>query len=166
MIGKYPQLMCILLLMVAAALAGQAQDQNDADNTIANSVLLNDTGNTSLNTSLNASTNMTADLIPANHTAMNNTSQNATAMNLSTLSDHAPEAVFIDEIAKTAPVVAAFASSAQASSRQEGAFLLGPSIGGLDPFHPSHILIESTKIGMPIKPMRDTGKMVFVCDIV
>jgi hypothetical protein len=161
---SYQYFMCILLLMAAITMAAQAQENNAAVNdTITNETLTN----TTLNTSLNLTLNLTAsDISSENQTAINNTVQNATALNLSTVNDRIFDAVLISELAKKAPEVAATASSIQVSSQPEGAFLLGPGIGGLDPFHPTHIEIESLKIGMPIKPLRDVGKMVFVCDIV
>jgi hypothetical protein len=157
---SHQYLIGILLLMMAITVAVQAQENNTSINeTFANDTLTNATLNTSLN--------LTASNISfENQTALNNTVQNATALNLSTVNDKILDAVPISELAKKAPEVAATASSIQVSSQPEGALLLGPCVGGLDPFHPTHVEIESQKIGMPIKPLRDVGKMVFVCDIV
>ena len=70
------------------------------------------------------------------------------------------------QIGSVAPLVAAGASSAQVASEPEGSFKIGTGVGGSDPFNPEHVEIETLKIGIPIKSMRDTGKMFFVCDIV
>ena len=98
--------------------------------------------------------------------ASNDSTINQMAQNLSTVNDKPLVAVPISEIAKIAPEVAAGASSAQASTELEDAYKLGSGVGGLDPFNPKHEEIESLKLGLPIKPMRDTSKLFFVCDIV
>jgi hypothetical protein len=69
-------------------------------------------------------------------------------------------------MAGVAPLVTAGASSAQSPSNIASSFKIGTGVGGLDPFNPKHVQLESLKMGLPIKPMRDTGKMFFVCDIV
>jgi hypothetical protein len=120
---------------------------------------MNTTGNISLNLSA-------SDISGVNYTALNNTALNGTALNLSTVNGKIPDMVLISEIAGKAPAVSATASSAQTSSQPEGAVLLGPEIGGLDPFNPTHAEINPAEIGMPIKPLRNTSDMVFVCDIV
>lgn len=158
--SHYLHVIFILLLTVGPAISIQSQDGSNQENgTIADNTLANSTGNSSLNLSA-------SNLTSANDTALNNTTQNITALNLSTLNGEIPAAVFISEMADRAPLVAATASSAQASSQPEGSVLLGPEIGGLDPFNPKHVEVEPAEIGMPIKPLRNTGDMVFVCDIV
>jgi hypothetical protein len=99
-----------------------------------------------------------------NYAVLNTTAANQTALNLSTVNNVTLDAVSITEIAKKAPEVAAGASSIQAPTKEEGALLIGK--GGWDPLHDRHKSIEPNKIGLPIKPIRDTGKMFFVCDIV
>jgi hypothetical protein len=69
-------------------------------------------------------------------------------------------------MAKTAPEVAAASSSAQVAYAPEGSLKLGSGVGGWDPSSPTHKEVSSQELGMPIKPMRDTEKMFFVCDIV
>jgi cytoskeletal protein RodZ len=157
--NHYLQVIFILLLTIGLAISVQSQDSNQENRTIAEDALANSTENSSLNLSV---PNFTS----TNDTALNNTTQNITAQNLSTLNGEIPTAVFISEIADTAPLVAATASSAQASFQPEESVLLGPEMGGLDPFNPKHVEIEPTEIGLPIKPLRNTSDMVFVCDIV
>lgn len=136
---------------------------------------LNDTALTdestigSLNRSIDESMNKSIDeTAPGNasrnYAVLNTTTVNQTALNLSTVNNVALDAVSIMEIAKKAPLVAAGASSIQAPTKEEGALLIGKD--GWDPLHDRHKSIEPSKIGLPIKPIRDTGKMFFVCDIV
>jgi len=136
---------------------------------------LNDTALTdestigSLNRSIDESMNKSIDeAAPGNasrnYAVLNTTTVNQTALNLSTVNNVALDAVSITEIAKKAPLVAAGASSIQAPTKEEGALLIGKD--GWDPLHDRHKSIEPSKIGLPIKPIRDTGKMFFVCDIV
>jgi len=99
-----------------------------------------------------------------NYAVLDTTAANQTALNLSTVNNQTLDAVSIMEIAKKAPLVAAGASSIQAPTKEEGALLIGKD--GWDPLHDRHRIIEPSKIGLPIKPIRDTGKMFFVCDIV
>ncbi len=99
-----------------------------------------------------------------NYAVLNTTAANQTALNLSTVNNVTLDAVSITEIAKKAPLVAAGASSIQAPTKEEGALLIGKD--GWDPLHDRHKSIEPSRIGLPIKPIRDTGKMFFMCDIV
>ena len=89
-----------------------------------------------------------------------------TAQNLSTVNGQPIVVASISELAGVAPMVAAGASSAQVASEPAGSFKIGTGVGGSDPFNPEHVEIETLKLGIPIKSMRDTGKMFFVCDIV
>ena len=123
----------------------------------------------SMNKSMDGSVNKSIDEAAPrnasrNYAVLNRTSANQTALNLSTINNVTLDAVSITEIAKKAPEVAAGASSIQAPTKEEGALLIGK--GGWDPLHDRHESIEPNKIGLPIKPLRDTGKMFFVCDIV
>jgi hypothetical protein len=125
--------------------------------------------NKSMNKSIDESMNKSNDeVVPRNasrnYAVLNKTTANQTALNLSTMNNVTLEAVSIAEIAKNAPEVAAGASSIQAPTKEEGALLIGKD--GWDPLHDRHKSIEPSKIGFPIKPIRDTGKMFFVCDIV
>jgi hypothetical protein len=172
---KYIYLTSIMFLMMAATVAVPAQELNALET----SATLN-------NTTSDADVNITAqNSTPANVTdpdniivesALNNASLSNAAsndsiisqmvQNLSTVNDKPLVAVPIREIAEIAPEVAAVASSAQASTEREDAYRLGAGVGGLDPFNPKHEEIESLNLGLPIKPMRDTSKLFFVCDIV
>jgi hypothetical protein len=121
--------------------------------------------NDSLNESMNKSIDEAAPgNASRNYAILNTTAANQTALNLSTINNVTLDAVSITEIAKKAPEVAAGASSIQAPTKEEGALLIGKD--GWDPLHDRHKSIEPSKIGLPIKPIRDTGKMFFVCDIV
>jgi hypothetical protein len=91
---------------------------------------------------------------------------NNTSRNLSTMNGQPIAVASISEIAGNAPVSNAGASSARVSGNKAGSFKIGTSVGGTDPFDPEHVEIETLKLGIPIKSMRDTGKMFFVCDIV
>jgi len=128
---------------------------------------LNDTASTneSINKSMNKSIDEAAPRNASrNYAVLNTTAANQTALNLSTINNVTLDAVSITEIAKKAPEVAAGASSIQAPTKEEGALLIGKD--GWDPLHDRHKSIEPSKIGLPIKPLRETGKMFFVCDIV
>jgi hypothetical protein len=123
----------------------------------------------SMNKSMDGSVNKSIDEAAPrnaspNYAVLNTTTANQTALNLSTVNNVTLEVVSIAEIAKNAPEVAAGASSIQAPTKEEGALLIGKD--GWDPLHDRHKSIEPSKIGLPIKPIRDTGKMFFVCDIV
>jgi hypothetical protein len=109
----------------------------------------------------------------ANNTTLNNTTAALnigaainTAQNLSTVNGQPVVVANISEMAGVAPLVTAGASSAQSASELAGSFKIGTGVGGSDPFNPQHVEIETLKLGIPIKSMRDTGKMFFVCDIV
>jgi hypothetical protein len=95
-----------------------------------------------------------------------NASANNTTLNLSTVNGQPVVVAAISELAGVAPLVAAGASSAQVAGEPEGSFKIGTGVGGSDPFNPEHVKVETLKLGIPIKSMRDTGKMFFVCDIV
>jgi hypothetical protein len=111
-------------------------------------------------------TNATANNTTLNSTILNNTTESHDAQNLSTVNGKPTVVADISEMAGVAPLVTAGASSAQSASKIESSFKIGTGVGGLDPFNPEHVKLESLKLGIPIKEMRDTGKMFFVCDIV
>jgi hypothetical protein len=137
----------ILILAMAATSAVTAQETNA---TTLNSTILNNT--TPANDSKDAALNIGA----AIHTAQN----------LSTVNGQPIVVADISEMAGVAPMVTAGASSAQSASELAGSFKIGKGVGGSDPFNPEHVVIDTLKLGIPIKAMRDTGKMYFVCDIV
>jgi hypothetical protein len=153
----------ILVLAMAATFAVTAQESN----AIANNTTMN---NTTLD---NASVGI-ANPTGQNSTQINGSADSAlnigaasnTAQNLSTVNGQPVVVADISEIAGVAPLVAAGASSAQSARELAGSFKIGTGVGGSDPFNPAHVKIEALKLGIPIKSMRDTGKMFFVCDIV
>lgn len=120
---------------------------------------LNATNNNSTSDALNGSISNDAQMI--------NTSEELNqTLNLSTINEKPLDLVSISNIAKKAPDLAATASSSQIAVEPVGSMRIGNAIGGWNPFNPQHKIINSTKLGLPIKPMRDTEKMFFVCDIV
>lgn len=180
---------CLLAMMMAVTITSLAQDNNTTANLTANSTVLNASTNASLNSSLNASliiaptsaangndssttaalNNTTAIALGnelPNKTVVVDTGLNQTTKNLSTVDNATIVTAPISEMAKTAPEVAAAASSVQVAYAPEGALKLGSSVGGWDPLSPAHKEIETQELGIPIKPMRDTERMFFVCDIV
>ena len=176
---------CMLAMMMAVTITSLAQDNNSTANLTANSTALNVSLNTSLNASLiiappsvaygndsNATTalNNTTAIALGNaspkKTVIVDTGLNQTTKNLSTVDNATIVAAPISEMAKTAPEVAAAASSVQVAYAPEGALKLGSGVGGWDPLSPTHREVKTQELGIPIKPMRDTERMYFVCDIV
>jgi hypothetical protein len=141
----------ILILAMAATFAVSAQETDaTANNATLNSTILNNT------TSANDSEDTALNIGAAIHTAQN----------LSTVNGQPIVVADISEMAGVAPMVTAGASSAQSASELAGSFKIGNGVGGRDPFNPEHVKIDTLKLGIPIKAIRDTGKMYFVCDIV
>ncbi len=148
---QFVYLASILVLAMTASFAVTAQQTNaTANNTTLNGTIMNNT------TIANVPDDATLDIEAENHDAQN----------LSTVNGKPNLVADISEMAGVAPLVAAGASSAQSASELANSFKIGTGVGGLDPFNPEHLKVESMKLGIPIKPMRDTGKMFFVCDIV
>jgi hypothetical protein len=151
MIKSFIYLSGILILFMAAAFAANAQDTNATQN------------NNTLNSTIMNNTTIAA--APAEE-AMNVGEESHGSQNLSTVNGKQTTVADISGMAGVAPLVTAGASSAQSPSNIASSFKIGTGVGGLDPFNPKHVQLESLKMGLPIKPMRDTGKMFFVCDIV
>ena len=172
----YIYLTSIMFLMMVTTVAVPAQELNaleniDALNNTTSNAYVNITTQNSTPTNVTNPENIVVESAFNNSSLINATASNESttsqvAQNLSTVNDKPLFAVPIHEIAKIAPEVAAGASSAQASTEREDAYKLGAGVGGLDPFNPKHEEIESLEVGLPIKPMRDTSKLFFVCDIV
>jgi hypothetical protein len=97
---------------------------------------------------------------------LDNSTLNQSSRNLSTVNGERSVTVPISDIAKNSPEVAARASSAQISTELAGAYRLGSGLSGLDPFNPKHAKVDSLVLGMKTKPIRDTSKLFFICDIV
>lgn len=156
-----------ILILALAAAAGSAQEINATDdnatvnNTTVNSTTIDDSAAGTQNaTALDSEeTGENANLINLDVAA-------AGARNLSTASTKSAEVAPISQMAGIAPLVAAGASSIQVARAPEDSFMIGTGVGGIDQFNPEHMEIEPLSLGIPIKPMRDTGKMFFVCDIV
>jgi hypothetical protein len=172
---------CILAMMMAVAITSLAQDNNSTANLTANSTALNASLNASLTiappsaangnygiatTALNNTTAIALGNASPKKTVIVDTGLNQTTKNLSTVDNATITVAPISELAKTAPEVAAAASSVQVAYAPEGALKLGSGVGGRDPSSPTHKEVSSQELGIPIKPMRDTEKMFFVCDIV
>jgi hypothetical protein len=158
----------ILAVAMAASIAVTAQESNTTANNVAlNNTTLNDT---ILDNATVGVVNTTAqNSTPANGSAdvvLNIGAASHTTQNLSTVNGQPIVVAPISELAGVAPLVAAGASSAQVASEPEGSFKIGTGVGGSDPFNREQVEIETLKLGIPIKSMRDTGKMFFVCNIV
>lgn len=148
---QFVYLASILVLAMTATFAVTAQQTNaTANNTTLNGTIMNNT--TIVNVPEDA--------------ALDTGAENHDAQNLSTVNGKPTVVADISGMAGVAPLVAAGASSAQSAGEVASSFKIGTGVGGLDPFNPEHLKVESLKLGIPIKEMRDTGKMFFVCDIV
>ena len=151
MIKSFIYLAGILILFITAAFAANAQDINAMqNNSTSNSTIMN-------NTTIAA---------PPAEEAMILGEESRDSQNLSTVNGKQTTVADISGMAGVAPQVAAGASSAQSPSNIASSFKIGTGVGGQDPFNPKHLQLDSLKLGLPIKPMRDTEKMFFVCDIV
>ena len=172
---------CMLAMMMAVTITSLAQDNNTTANLTANSTALNASLNASLiiappsvasgndgiaTTALNNTTAIALGNASPKKTVIVDTGLNQTTKNLSTVDNATITVAPISEMAKTAPEVAAAASSVQVAYAPEGALKLGSGIDGWDPSSPTHKEVNTQELGMAIKPMRDTEKMFFVCDIV
>jgi hypothetical protein len=165
---QFIYLTSILVLAMAASIAATAQESNAiANNTALKNTTLN---NTILENAVVAIANPTGQKsTPVNgsaEAALNIGAESHTTQNLSTVNGRPIVVADISKMGGVAPLVAAGASSAQSASEVAGSFKIGTGVGGLDPFNPKHVEIETLKLGIPIKAMQDTGKIYFVCDIV
>jgi hypothetical protein len=145
---------CLLSLVVVAVVP--ATFAQESINATLNNTTLNDT----------ALNNTTLNNITLSSAAVNQTVLEETALNLSVINNAAVEVAPISDMAKVAPEVAATASAVQVATDPEGVFKLGEGVGGRDLFEVKDKEVTTMEIGMPIKSLRDVGKMVFVCDIV
>jgi hypothetical protein len=166
----------ILALIIAITITSLAQDNNTTMNSTANNTTLNASliiapPSVAQNSTASTASNNTTTITALGNTSPRKTvsvdkSLNQTARNLSTVNNATLVVAPITEMAKKAPEVAAAASSVQVAYAPEGALKLGSNVGGWNPFTPTHKEVESQELGTIIKPMRDTEKMFFVCDIV
>jgi hypothetical protein len=150
----------ILVLMLAASLAVPAQESSDSLNsTINNSTLQN---NTTVNDTAPAAAVSSGSPVPLG----DNGASSGSAQNLSTVNGRQISSLPISQMAGAAPLVAAGASSAQVAGEQSNSYKIGEVAGGIDIFNPEHVEVEPLTLGIETKPIRDVGKMFFVCDIV
>ncbi len=145
----------ILALIMLAAIAGSA---NYVDNMVNSSTHKNTTQNASypIPQEILALNGTAPDLSPSegpsNNTTSNSMASNQTNLKLSMADNQSFALVPIGKNAKTASEVAA--SYAQFFAKPEGPIGLGISAK------------NGTKFGRPVLPVRDTERIVFVCDIV
>jgi hypothetical protein len=160
---QFIYLTSILVLAMAASIAATAQESNaTANNTTLNNTTL-DNAAVSIDSPTGQNSTQVNDSADA---ALNIGAASHTTQNLSTVNDKPVVVADISEMAGVAPMVTAGASSAQAASEPASSFKIGTGVGGLDPLNPKHAEVETLKLGIATKPMRETGKMYFVCDIV
>ncbi|HSD57099.1 MAG TPA: hypothetical protein VLB04_02870 [Methanotrichaceae archaeon] len=160
-----------LMSLMAVATFAPAVLAQDSVNATLNNTTMNNTSLSSVdlnNTTLNQTVlDQTAiDQAAMDQTAIDQTAMDQTALNLSTADSATVDAAPISDMAKVDPELAATASSAQVASDPEGVFKLGEGVEGRDLFELKEYDVKTMEIGIPIKPLRDVGKMVFVCDIV
>ena len=162
---RFISLASILVLAIAAMAVASAQEANvSVNNTTMNNTTLNETviGNSTDSSAGQQSAPATASIGGAQN--LDVASQGVE--NLSTVNDKTTTVAPISKMAGVDPLMAATASSAQVATEPEGSFKIGASVGGIDPFNPEHVDVEPLSLGIATKPMRDVGKMFFVCDIV
>lgn len=168
---------CVLAMMMAVTITSFAQNNNTTTNLTANSTTLNASqiivqpsvasdNNSSSTIALNNTAAIALGSASPKKTVSVDTALNQTSKNLSTVDSAMTIVAPISDMATKAPEVAAASSSAQVAYAPEGALKLGSGIGGWDPSSPTHKEVSSQELGMTIKPMLDTEKMFFVCDIV
>jgi len=142
----------ILVLLLVAARAVPAQESNASLNsTISNSTLQNNT---------------TAPAASVSPVPVGNPGATEGPQNLSTVNGRQISSLPISQMAGVAPLVAAGASSAQVAGEESGSYKIGEVAGGIDIFDPEHAEVKPLELGIETKPIRDVGKMFFVCDIV
>ena len=165
----------ILALMVAAIVAVPAQENLAVlSNIIINNTTLNAIPNETLNANLTSSVRIPAPVSPVESTIMNNTSlmekppalnetlpaQNATVPeNVTTAIEQGNNASATEEISAIQVV--------PSEPEVDKVFSIG---GGLKSqifqVHGNAKPTQTYEVGMPIKPLRDTSKMFFVCNII
>ncbi|MGV8174082.1 MAG: hypothetical protein ACP5OU_00065 [Methanothrix sp.] len=156
-----------ILISVLAAAAVSAQEINATDdnatlnNTTLNSTIVEDAAAGSENASALGQVQSGESATP-----MSLDIEAAGAKNLSTASVTKASVMPISQMAGIAPLVAAGASSIQVADEPADSIRIGTVVDGIDNLKPDHLEVEPLSLGIPIKPMRDTGKMFFVCDLV
>lgn len=156
-----------ILISAYAAAAVSAQEINATDdnatlnNTTLNSTIVDDAAAVSENASALGQEPSGEGAEP-----MSLDVEAAGEINLSTASITKESIAPISQMAGIAPLVAAGASSIQVADEPSDSIRIGAVVDGIDNLKPDHMKIEPLSLGIPIKPMRDTGKMFFVCDLV
>jgi hypothetical protein len=145
----------LMSLMAVAAFSPIVLAQDMVNATLNNTTLCNESLS---NVDLNNTT--------SNQTVLDQAAMDETAMNLSTADNATLSVAPISDMAKVDPELAATASSVQVASNPEGVFKIGEGVNGRDLFELKEYDVKTMEVGIPIKPLRDVGKMVFVCDIV
>lgn len=156
-----------ILISAFAAAAVSAQEINATDdNATLNNTTLN---NTIVEDAAAGSENASAlgkEPSGESATPMSLDIEAAGAKNLSTASVTKASVMPISQMAGIAPLVAAGASSIQVAGEPADSIRIGTVVEGIDNIKPDHMEIEPLSLGIPIKPMRDTGKIFFVCDLI
>ena len=176
----------VIAFLTATAIAEYAQDNNVAtamnssstDNTGVNNLSMNDSAinNTYVTSTVSANNAKAAlgviplDATPLKTTVLDSSVLNQSALNLDAAGKGVSGVVSISNMAKMAPEVTASSAAAQTSAKVPydpgDSIKLGKVVGGWDPCYSNLTDANTQKLGMPIQIVRDTGKMVFVCDIV
>lgn len=151
----------LLIVAMAAAFAGSGQE-------------INATMDATMNNTASNSTMIEAAVGAENSTAqesMNKSAINLSAVkgevkNLSTFDNQSIKVAPISQMALAAPLVAAGASSIQTPATEEDSYKMGTVVNDLNQTISDPTEREPLSLGLPTKPVRDTGKMFFVCDLV
>ena len=161
----------IISFLMATAIAGPAQDSNTAvamDSSSANNTYINSTVFANNTTATLGA--ITLGATPLNTTVCNSTVLNQSSSDLDAAGMSATGVVSIDNMAKMAPEVTASSAAAQTPANVPydpgDSIKLGKVIGGWDPCHSNLTDDNIRRLGMSIQATRDTGRMVFVCNIV
>jgi hypothetical protein len=162
---RFIALASILVLALAAMAVASAQEGNvSMNNTTMNNTTYNETA--IVNATDDAVAEQSTPATASAGTTLNLDAENKSVENLSTVNTETATVAPISKMAGVDPLMAATASSAQVATEPEGSFKIGTGVGGIDPFNPKHVDVEPLSLGIETKPMRDVGKMFFVCDIV
>jgi hypothetical protein len=168
-----------LLLLMAATLSVPAQETNVAlDNTSMNNTTMNNTtSNSILNlTAINGTDlNNTNSVSAPNGTSLSEPSANETAMNsaiapqnLTSPANSSAEVKPADNLSENAAENVQAAPAAQEGTLEKNSFTIGTGLqsGKVFVVNGNAKPKQTFEAGIPIKPLRDTSKMYFVCDIV
>ncbi len=162
----------ILVLMAATIVAVPAQENLAGLSNIINNTTLNASPNETLNASLisNGTGSIPTPAVPAESTITNNTSvmEKPTALN-STVLQNATLAVEGGNTGNNSSVIEEISTIQVIPSGPEvdTVFSIGSGLKSqVFQIHGRAVTTQPYEMGMPIKPLRDTSKMFFVCDIV